>query len=279
MGIFSERCAPIQINYLGYPGTSGADFIDYIFADKILIPKENQKYYSEKIIYLPNTWLPRDYTQKISDKIFTRKELNLPKEGFIFCSFNQSYKITPGVFDIWMRLLKKIKGSVLWLLEDNQTANLNLKKEASKRGIDSNRIIFGKKMPPEEHFARLKIADLWIDVFPYTAQSSCADALWSGLPVLTRKGKSFTSRGASSILNAIGLNELITDTEKKYEEMATRLAQNPKFFKEIKNKLKKNRLTKPLFDTKLYAKNIESAYTKIYERYYSNLSTKNFEIK
>ena len=279
MGIFSERCAPIQINYLGYPGTSGADFIDYIFADKILIPKENQKYYSEKIIYLPNTWLPRDYTQKISDKVFTRKELNLPKEGFIFCSFNQSYKITPGVFDIWMRLLKKIKGSVLWLLEDNQTANINLKKEASKRGIDSNRIIFGKKMPPEEHFARLKIADLWIDVFPYTAQSSCADALWSGLPVLTRKGKSFTSRGASSILNAIGLNELITDTEKEYEEMASRLAQNPKFFKEIKNKLKKNRLTKPLFNTKLYAKNIESAYTKIYERYCSNLSTKNFEIK
>ena len=279
IGIFADNCAPIQINYLGYPGTSGSNFFDYIVADKALIPKESQEYYSEKIIYLPNTWLPRDFTQKISDKVFTRKELNLPKEGFIFCSFNQSYKITPDVFDIWMRLLKKIEGSVLWLLEDNQTAKINLKKEASKREIDINRVIFAKKMTLEEHLARLKIADLWVDTFPYTAQATCADALWSGLPVLTRKGKSFTSRAASSLLNAIGLNELITNTEKEYEELASELAKNPKHLKEIKNKLKKNRLAKPLFDTKLYAKNIESAYTKIYERYCSNLPAKNIEIK
>ena len=276
--IFVQKCAPIQVNYLGYPGTSGANFFDYIVADRTLIPKENQEHYSEKIIYLPNTWLPRDFTQKISDKVFTRKELDLPKEGFIFCSFNQSYKITPDVFNIWMRLLKKIEGSVLWLLEDDQTAKINLKKEASKRGIDINRIIFAKKMRSEEHLARLKIADLWIDTFPYTAQATCADALWSGLPVLTRKGKSFTSRGASSILSAIGLNELITDTEKKYEETASKLAKNPEFLKKIKNKLEKNRLTKPLFDTKLYTKNLEKAYTNIYNKYQSNLPAENIEI-
>ena len=278
-GIFSEKCAPIQINYLGYPGTSGANFIDYIIADKNLIPKKNQKYYSENIIYLPNTYQVRDSTQKISNKIFTKDELGLPKNSFVFCCFNQNYKITPSVFDIWMRLIRKVEKSVLWLIKDNDVAVYNLKKEAEKRGVKSDRIIFAKHMPVSEHLARHKIADLFVDTFPYTAHTTCSDALWSGLPVITRTGQSFASRVAGSLLNAVNLKELITKTEKEYEDLILKLAKNPKQLKEIKNKLKKNRLTKPLFDTKLYAKNIENAYKTIYKNYYSNLPINNIEIK
>jgi len=278
-GIFSEKCAPIQINYLGYPGTSGASFIDYIIADKTLIPKENQKYYSEKIIYLPNTYQVRDSTQKISNKIFTKDELNLPKNSFVFCCFNQNYKITPSVFDIWMRLLKKVEKSVLWLIKDNDVAAYNLKKEAEKRGIRSDRIIFAEHIPISEHLARHKVADLFVDTFPYTAHTTCSDALWSGLPVITRMGQSLASRVAGSLLNAINLKELITKTEKEYENLILKLSKNPKKLKEIKNKLKKNRLKEPLFDSKLYTKKIEHAYKKIYERYKSNLPLKNIEIK
>ena len=278
-GIFSEKCAPIQINYLGYPGTSGANFIDYIIADKNLIPKKNQKYYSENIIYLPNTYQVRDSTQKISNKIFTKDELGLPKNSFVFCCFNQNYKITPSVFDIWMRLLKKVEKSVLWLIKDNDVAAYNLKKEAEKRGVKSDRIIFAKHMPVPEHLARHKIADLFVDTFPYTAHTTCSDALWSGLPVITRTGQSFASRVAGSLLNAVNLKELITKTEKEYEDLILKLAKNPKQLKEIKNKLKKNRLKEPLFNSKLYTKKIESAYKKVYERYNSNLPLKNIEIK
>ena len=278
-GIFSEKCAPIQINYLGYPGTSGANFIDYIIADKNLIPKKNQKYYSENIIYLPNTYQVRDSTQKISNKIFTKDELGLPKNSFVFCCFNQNYKITPSVFDIWMRLLKKVEKSVLWLIKDNDVAVYNLKKEAEKRGVKSDRIIFAKHMPVPEHLARHKIADLFVDTFPYTAHTTCSDALWSGLPVITRMGQSFASRVAGSLLNAVNLKELITKTEKEYEDLILKLAKNPKQLKKIKNKLKKNRLKEPLFNSKLYTKKIESAYKKVYERYNSDLPLKNIEIK
>ena len=278
-GIFSEKCAPIQINYLGYPGTSGANFIDYIIADKNLIPKKNQKYYSENIIYLPNTYQVRDSTQKISNKIFTKDELGLPKNSFVFCCFNQNYKITPSVFDIWMRLIKKVEKSVLWLIKDNDVAVYNLKKEAEKRGVKSDRIIFAKHMPVSEHLARHKIADLFVDTFPYTAHTTCSDALWSGLPVITRTGQSFASRVAGSLLNAVNLKELITKTEKEYEDLILKLAKNPKQLKKIKNKLKKNRLKEPLFNSKLYTKKIESAYKKIYERYNLDLPLKNIEIK
>ena len=278
-GIFSEKCAPIQINYLGYPGTSGANFIDYIIADKNLIPKKNQKYYSENIIYLPNTYQVRDSTQKISNKIFTKDELGLPKNSFVFCCFNQNYKITPSVFDIWMRLIRKVEKSVLWLIKDNDVAVYNLKKEAEKRGVKSDRIIFAKHMPVSEHLARHKIADLFVDTFPYTAHTTCSDALWSGLPVITRTGQSFASRVAGSLLNAVNLKELITKTEKEYEDLILKLAKNPNQLKEIKNKLKKNRLKTPLFDAKLFTKNIESAYTMMHEKYLKNLPLENIEIK
>ena len=278
-GIFLKRCAPIQINFLGYPGTLGTSTIDYILADKILISKKNQKNFFEKIIYMPNSYQPNDTKKKISKKNFTRKEMGLPKNSFVFCCFNQNYKITPDVYDIWMKLLKKIDGSVLWLMKNSEKVTENLKKEAIKRNIKSNRIIFAEKMPLAEHLARHKLADLFIDTFPYNAHTTCSDALWSGLPVITRMGESFASRVGASLLSAIELNELITKSEKEYEKLAIKLATNPKLLNKIKNKLKKNKVLKPLFNTKLYTSNIELAYTKIYNNYYSNLPIKNIEIK
>ena len=277
-GIFLERCAPIQINYLGYPGTLGTDCIDYIIADKILIPKENQKNYSEKIIYLPNTYQVNDSTRRISEKTFTREDFGLPKNAFVFCCFNKQYKFTPNIFDSWMRLLKKIEGSVLWLLEDNIQTSENLMKEAEIRGVNSNRLIFAKNLPMQEHLARHKLSNLFIDTFPYGAHTTCSDALRSGLPVLTRKGNSFASRVASSLLNAINLEELITHSEKEYENLAIELALNSDKLSKIKEKLATNINTKPLFNTKLFTKNIESAYKIVYEKYLNNLPTENIEI-
>ena len=279
-GIFVERCAPIQVNFLGYPGTLGSNHHDYIIADKILIPKENQKDYSEKIIYLPNSFLVNDSTKKISKKSFTREEFGLPKNSFVFCCFNKYYKITPSIFDIWMRLLKKVEGSVLWLTEDNFEGAKNLQKEANQRGVDSNRLIFAKHMPSlADHLVRHKAADLFIDTLPYNAHTTASDALWAGLPVLTRTGESFSSRVAASLLSSIGLPELITKTEKEYETLAIELATNPKRLKQIKKKLEKNKLIKPLFNIKLYTQHIEYAYKKIYKRYNSNTPNENIEIK
>jgi|TARA_B100002003_G_scaffold9486_1_gene8231 predicted O-linked N-acetylglucosamine transferase (SPINDLY family) len=277
-GIFVKRCAPIQVNYLGYPGTSGTNYLDYIIADKILIPKESQKYYSEKIAYLPDTYQANDSTKKISDKIFTREELGLPKDGFVFCCFNNNYKITPQVFDVWMRLLKRVENSVLWILSENINISKNLKKEATIRGVDFNRIVFAERIKMNEHLARQKVADLFIDTFPYTGHTTASDALWVGLPVLTRIGKSFASRVSTSLLNAIGLSALVTNSEKEYEDFAIELATNSPKLKEIKNKLKNNKNTKPLFNTQVFARNIEKAYSLMYERYLKKLPIKNIEI-
>ena len=277
-GIFVKRCAPIQVNYLGYPGTSGTNYLDYIIADKILIPKESQKHYSEKIVYLPDTYQANDSTKKIADKIFTREELGLPKDGFVFCCFNNNYKITPQVFDVWMRLLEKVENSVLWILSEDINISKNLKKEATIRGIDFNRIVFAERIKMNEHLARQKVADLFIDTFPYTGHTTASDALWVGLPVLTRIGKSFASRVSASLLNAIGLSELVTNSEKEYEDLAIELAKNPPKLKEIKNKLKNNRNTKPLFNTQIFARNMEKAYSLMYERYLKNLPLDNIEI-
>ena len=175
------------------------------------------KYFTEKIIYLPNTYQARDSSLKISDKIFKREELGLPKNAFVFCCFNQNNKITPDIFDIWMRILKTVDKSILWLLEDDSIAVKNLRKEAKKRKIDPKRIIFAKRMTLADHFARHKCADLFIDTFPYGAHTTCSDSLWAGLPIVTLMGKSFASRVGSSLLNAINLEELITTTEKEYE--------------------------------------------------------------
>jgi predicted O-linked N-acetylglucosamine transferase (SPINDLY family) len=264
--IFAFKAAPIQVNYLGYAGTMGAEYIDYIIADAILIPEHSRQHYSEKIVYLPNSYQVNDAKRTISDKVFTRAELGLPSAEFVFCCFNNNYKITPHVFDGWMRILKQVEGGVLWLLEDNAKAASNLRKEAAARGVDAERLIFAKRLPLAEHLARHRLADVFLDTLPFNAHTTASDALWAGLPVLTCIGESFAGRVAASLLKAIHLPELITNTPQAYEAFAVQLATHPNKLFEIKKKLANNRLTTPLFDTKRFTKHIEAAYTAMYER-------------
>ena len=271
LGIFSYRAAPIQVNYIGYPGSMGAEYIDYIIADSSLIPISSQQHYSEKVIYLPNSYQVNDRQRKIAHKKLTREMFGLPNDGFIFCCFNNNYKITSKTFHGWVRILEAVEGSVLWLLEDNATAGINLRKEARNRGIDPNRLVFAKRMKLPEHLARHRVADLFIDTLPYNAHTTASDALWAGLPVLTCIGESFASRVAASLLNAIELPELIAATQEQYEAKAIELATNPAKLKFIKDKLERNRLTTALFDTPRFTKHIEAAFTQIYERYQADL--------
>ena len=193
-GIFARRSAPIQVNYLGYPGTMGAEYMDYIIADRIVIPEDQQDFYAEKIVYLPNSFQPTDRDRRISDKKFTRTEVGLPLKGFVFCCFSMNYKITPDVYDIWMRILKQVDGSVLWLVAESPTVERNLRNEAAARGVNAERLIFASRMPLPEHQARLRLADLFLDTLPYNAGATASDTLWAGLPVLTCIGDTF--RGA-----------------------------------------------------------------------------------
>jgi predicted O-linked N-acetylglucosamine transferase (SPINDLY family) len=270
-GIFAYRAAPIQLSYLGYPGTMSAGYIDYLIADKTLIPQEAQQGYSEKIAYLPNSYQANDRKRIISDKQFTKAELGLPEQGFIFCSFNNNYKILPATFESWMRILKAVDGSVLWLYEDNAAAAHHLRQEAEKRGVHPSRLVFAKRMPLAEHLARHQLADLFIDAFPCNAHTTASDALWAGLPVLTQMGNSFASRVAASLLNAIGLPELVTSSPQAYEALAIEIAKNPEKLKALKQKLASNRLTTPLFNTPQFTKDLERAYVQIYERYQADL--------
>ncbi len=268
-GIFAYRAAPIQINYLGYPGTMGANFMDYIVADKYLIPTENQKYFTEKQIYLPNTYMPTDNGRKLSKRNMNRSDMGLPDDAFVFCCFNNNYKITNSEFDIWMRLLNKVEGSVLWLRSSNKWSELNIKKEARRRKVDPERIIFAVKVPMDEHLTRHSLADLFIDTFAFNAHSTATEALWAGLPLVTKTGQGFAARVAGSLLNAIGLPELITESEEEYEALALKLATHPEHLAQIKTKLASNLLTQPLFDTEQYTKHLETAYQMAYRRYFN----------
>jgi protein O-GlcNAc transferase len=276
--VLARRSAPIQVNYLGYPGTMGAQYIDYIIADRIVISENQHEFYSEKVVSLPNSYQPNDRQRHVADKIFTRAEMGLPQEGFVFCCFNNNYKILPDIFDVWMRILKQVVGSVLWILEDNAAASTNLRKEAESKGINAKRLIFAKRLPPSEHLARHRCADLFIDTLPYNAHTTASDALWLGLPVLTCLGETFAGRVAASLLNAVGLPELITTTLEGYEGLAIELATHPEKLTVIKRKLVENRLTTPLFDTKLFTKHIEAAYTAMYERHKAGLAPDHISI-
>ena len=267
-GLFSYRAAPIQVNYLGYPGTLGADFMDYIVADPILIPEGKRQHYSEQIIYLPNSYQPTDNTRTISGKVVTREDMGLPSGGFVFCCFNNNYKISHKEFDIWMRLMNKVEGSVLWLLKSNKWAEQNLKGQAEIRGVSAERIIFAERVPQAEHLARQRLADLFLDTFNHNAHTTASDALWAGLPLVTKLGKGFAARVAGSLLNAVGLPELVTETERDYEALIFELATNPMKLAEIKEKLANNRLTQPLFNTELYTKHLENGYQQAYECYF-----------
>ncbi len=277
-GIFAYRAAPLQVNYLGYPGTMGADFIDYIIADPTLIPQESQSFYSEKIIYLPNTYQVNDSKRKMANIQFSRADLGLPQKGFIFCCFNNNYKITANNLDSFARILKNVPGSILWLFEDNPTVKENLIKEASNRAISKDQLVFARKMPIAEHLSRLRVADLFLDTLPYNAHTTASDALWAGLPLLTLIGKSFQARVAASLLMAIRLPELITYSQDEFESLAIELANNSEKLLHIKEKLHNNRSSTPVFNTQLLTQHIETAYTKIYERYLANLSPEHIYI-
>jgi predicted O-linked N-acetylglucosamine transferase (SPINDLY family) len=261
--IFSYRAAPVQVNYLGYPGSMMNKSIDYIIADKVLIPETNQKYFSEKIIYLPHCYQVNDSRKFISEKKFSRKEFDLPEDAFVFCCFNNNYKILPETFESWMRMLKKVDGSVLWLLEDNEWARGNLKKEAENFDIDPSRLIFAKRMPLEDHLARHQLADLFLDTSPYNAHTTASDALWAGLPILTLIGNTFAGRVCSSLLMAIDLADLITESREDYENLAIELATDPLRLNSIRERLKQNRTSSPLFNSSLTTKQIEKAFQKI----------------
>ncbi|WP_240553784.1 tetratricopeptide repeat protein [Polynucleobacter campilacus] len=258
--VFAKRVAPIQINYLGYPGTMGASCYDYIIADSTLIPDSQQKYYSEKVIYMANTYQPNDRARPISSREFSRAELGLPEAGFVFGCFNNNFKITPSIFAIWMQLLTKINGSVLWLFEDNPLAVENLRKHASEHGISPDRLVFAQRMELSEHLARLRFMNLFLDTLPYNAHTTASDALWCGVPVLTCLGKSFAGRVAASLLDSIGVPELITHSLEEYESRALELAADKKLLDSIKDKLILSRLKCPLFDTKAYTLELESVY-------------------
>ncbi|HJW02520.1 MAG TPA: tetratricopeptide repeat protein [Azospira sp.] len=266
-GIFSYRAAPIQVNYLGYPGTMGAKYIDYIIADATLIPVESQRHYSEKIVYLPNSYQVNDAKRVISDRTFTRAELKLPSDAFVFCCFNDNYKINPPTLDLWASILNQVDNSVLWLFEQNPAASRNLRKEAALRGIAPERLIFAEHMPLPDHLARHRAADLFIDTLPYNAHTTASDALWAGLPVLTCPGKSFASRVAASLLKAIGLPELIVASLDEYQALAIELATQPVLLADIKCKLENNRLTTPLFDSSLFTEHLEAACVSMYENH------------
>lgn len=277
VGIFSYRAAPIQLSYLGFLGTMGSEYYDYLIADKTLIPHKNQKYYFEKIIYLPSYQI-NDTKRQISDKIFTRKELNIPEKSFIYCCFNNNYKIHPSTFDGWIRILKAVNLSILYIYAQNDLIKNNLKKEAKKRGLNPDRIIFGSSIERSEYLSRFNTFDLFLDTLPYNAGTTASDSLWAGLPILTIMGQSFASRLASSILNAAGLSELITHSQKEYENKAIELALEPNKLKIIKNKLKENRSKCLLFNSKLTTKNIEKAYIEIYNNYNLGHLPKSIEV-
>jgi predicted O-linked N-acetylglucosamine transferase (SPINDLY family) len=277
--IFADRVAPIQINYLGYPGTMHAKFMDYIIADRVVIPEDDREHYGEKVVYLPNSYQVNDRKREIADIKPSRQELGLPLDGFVFCCFNGAYKITPTVFDSWMRILKQSERSVLWLSAGSDTTNKNLRSEAQARGLDPRRLIFAPHVQPDQHLARYRAADLFLDTFPCNAHTTASDALWAGVPIITRIGRSFASRVAASLLNAIGLPELVTAAVQDYEAMAVDLASNPELIASLRQRLRENRLTKPLFDTELYTKHLEEAYSRIYERYHSGFGPEDVYIE
>jgi predicted O-linked N-acetylglucosamine transferase (SPINDLY family) len=278
VGIFSYRAAPIQVNYLGYPGTMGASYMDYIIADRSLIPESSQPHYSEKVVYLPDSYQANDRKRFISERQFTRDEVGLPPDGFVYCCFNNNYKITPSMLDSWSRILNAVDGSVLWLLQDNPEAEKNLRREATRRGLDPQRLIFGERLDLPDHLARHRLANLFLDTLPCNAHTTASDALWAGLPVITCPGESFASRVASSLLCAIGLPELIATSLQNYEDMAIRLARDPASLDALKMKLDANRLVAPLFDTKRYTAKLEDAYRVMIQRAISDRSPEHIDI-
>ena len=267
-GIFSYRAAPIQVNWLGYPGTTGTNFMDYIVSDKIVIPSSHQHFYSENVAYLPNSYMVDDSKRTPSYRVFTREECGLPQNSFIFCCFNNDFKFNPGVLDRWSRILLAAENSVLWISENSKDFEKNIRAEFENRNIEPSRIIFAKRVDSMgDYLARYRLADLFLDTYPYGAHTTAVDSLKAGIPVLTLIGQSFASRVAASLLNAVGLPELVSNNQEDYEALAIDLAKAPNKLEAIKLKLATNLKNAPLFNTLLFTKDLESLYLKMHERH------------
>ncbi len=278
--VFAQRIAPAQVNYLGYPGTMGAEYIDYLITDSVVCPPGSEAWYTEKMARLPHCYMPHDSQQAISERTPSRSEFGLPESGFVFCCFNNHQKISPEVFDIWMRLLRQVEGSALWLSDGPELMKNNLRHEATSRGVEPGRLVFAKRVDQmADHLARYRLADLFVDTLPYNAQTTACDALWAGVPVLTRTGLSFSSRVAASLLHAIGLPELVTDSPEAYETLALGLAREPTRLQAIRAKLAEQKLTCPLFDTNTLVRDVEKIYTAMYKRVIDGLPPDNIDIE
>jgi protein O-GlcNAc transferase len=276
--LYAHRAAPIQVNYLGYPGTMGCTSIDYILADRKLIGLEDRQFYQEKVVCLPHTYQATDSKRPISMRVPTRTEAALPENQFVFASFSSSFKIIPDIFGIWMRLLMARPGSVLWLLDASAAQKKNLRAQARARGVDGSRLIFAPKVEVSAHLARLGLADLCLDTFPYGGHTTTSDALWAGVPVVTCRGRSFAARVASSLLHAIGLPDLVTQSLQEYEELASRLAREPEQLHALRAKLAEHRLGYPLFDTASFTRHLEAAYAEMWRRYLDNAPPDHFSV-
>jgi len=279
-GIFARRPAPVQVNYLGFPGTMGADYIDYIIADPVLVPPSHHAAYAEQVVTLPHSYMPHDAIGRaISDGGFQRGQFGLPDSAFVFCCFNNAYKFNPRAFASWMRILKAVDGSVLWLSQSHPAAMANLRKHAAAAGVAPDRLVFATRLASmADHLARHRLADLFLDTLPYNAHTTASDALWAGLPVLTQIGESFAGRVAASLLTAIGLPELIVQTTDQFESLAIELATAPGKLSQIRERLASNRATTPLFDTKLFTRHLEIAYAIMVERSRAGLSPEPIQV-
>lgn len=267
--IFNYRLAPIQMNFLGYPGTLGTDVFDYIVADRTLIPRRFRRHYDEKVLYLPHSYQPNDNLRRPAEVATSRSDFGLPEKGLVFCCFNNSYKISAHEFDVWMRILKQVEGSVLWLLRSDPAMEGNLRKEAEARGVSAERVIFCDPAPHALHLARHRHADLFLDTFNVNAHTTASDALWAGLPIVTMAGKQFAARVAASLLNAVGLPDLVTESTEEYEAKILQMANHREELREVKERLARNRFIYPLFDTRRYTRNLENGFKRAYDRYFA----------
>lgn len=278
LAMLAARPAPVQATYLGYPGPVGAPYIDYVLADATVIPPAHQPFYTEKVVYLPDSYQVNDDRAPTAARIPSRAELRLPEGAFVFCAFNNAYKLRPETFDAWMRLLAAVPGSVLWLLENNPSMERNLREHARLRGIDPARLVFAGKVPVDEHIARHRRADLFLDAMPVNAHTSASDALRAGLPLVTCIGNTFVARVAASLLRAVGLPELVTETLGDYEALALRLARDPQALAAVRAKLERNLATHPLFDSARACRHIESAYRLMWERHLGGEAPASFAV-
>jgi len=278
-GILAHRSAPIQVSYLGYPATMAAPFIDYVIGDRFVTPLEEAHAYVERIVQLPECYQVNDSTREIAVDVPSRAQAGLPVDGFVFCCFNNNYKITPPVFDVWMRLLNGVDRSVLWLLSGNEVAATNLRHAARERGVDPARLVFAPRVEPEDHLGRHSLADLFLDTLPYNAHTTGSDALWAGLPLITCTGASFAGRVGASLLHAVGLPELVTNSLEEYEHLAMKLASDPSALGKLRARLWTNRVTQSLFDTNRFARHIEAAYVAMFDRHHSGEPPSSLVIK